>query len=103
MKSIIVFILFELIIFQQGFSQGAITYKKWNPALDTLQVLEGQAWPKEVKNFYDRLPARAENSVRNEVWDLSENSAGLCFRFRTNANETIVKYAVTGKLQFPHM
>ena len=92
-----------LIIFQQAFSQNAITYQKWNPALDTLQVLEGQAWPKEIKNFYDRLPAKAENAVRKEVWELSQNSAGLSLRFRTNANEIIVKYIVTGKLQFPHM
>jgi len=103
MKSTIIFALFTLIIFQQGFSQRTTIYKKWNPALDTLQVLEGQAWPKEVKNFYDRLPAKAENTVRNEVWELSQNSAGLSLRFRTNANEVIVKYTVAGKLQFPHM
>jgi len=103
MKSKSTFALFALIISLQGFSQNSVTYKKWNPALDTLQVLEGQAWPKEVKNYYDRLPARAEKSVRNEVWDLSQNSAGLSLRFRTNANEIVVKYAVSEKLQFPHM
>src|SRR5438034_6678155 len=103
MKPTITFALVALIIFQQGFSQNAIAYKKWNPALDTLQVLEGQAWSKEVKNYYDRLPARAENTVRNEVWDLSQNSAGLSIRFKTNANEVVVKYVVSEKLQLPHM
>jgi lysophospholipase L1-like esterase len=98
----LLFLLFTLGFFLEGFSQN-VAYKKWNPALDTLQVLEGQAWPKQVKNFYDRLPAKAENSVRNEVWDLSRNSTGLSLRFRTNATEIIVKYAVTDKLQFPHM
>jgi lysophospholipase L1-like esterase len=103
MNSKIFLLLAALIIIAQGFSQKTITYKKWNPALDTLQVLEGQAWPAQVKNFYDRLPAKAENIVRSEVWDLSQNSAGLSLRFRTNANEIIVKYAVSEELQFPHM
>ncbi|HEY6978578.1 MAG TPA: SGNH/GDSL hydrolase family protein [Chitinophagaceae bacterium] len=103
MKSKLTFALIALIISLQGFSQNSIAYKKWNPALDSLLVLEGQAWPKEVKNYYDRLPARAEKSVRNEVWDLAQNSAGLSLRFRTNANEIVVKYAVSEKLQFPHM
>src|SRR6266487_5593476 len=52
-------VLFALLIIIPGFSQKVTTYKKWNPALDTLQVLDGQAWPKQVKNYYDRLPARA--------------------------------------------
>jgi hypothetical protein len=73
------------------------------PGLDTLKVLEGQGWQNEVKDFYDRLPSRAEQTVRKEVWDLSENSAGLLIKFRTNADEIIIKYAVAGRLQMPHM
>jgi lysophospholipase L1-like esterase len=103
MKFTIVFVSFVLIICRQGISQNAITYKKWNPALDTLQVLEGQGWSGQVKSFYDRLPAKAEHVVRKEVWDLSQNTAGLSVRFRTDANEIIVKYSVGGNLQFPHM
>ncbi len=85
------------------FSQKTIEYKTWNPANDSMQVLEGQAWPHEVKDFYDRLPARAEKSVRDAVWNLSKNSAGLQMRFQTNADEIIIKYQVTGALQMPHM
>jgi len=103
MKSKKIFALFSLMISLQGFSQNVTTYKKWNPASDTLQVLEGQAWSKEVKNYYDRLPARAEHVVRDEVWELSQNSAGLSLRFRTNANDIIVKYAVSENLQMSHM
>jgi len=99
--------IFLILIFiattTHSFSQQSKTYKTWNPALDTLQVVEGQAWSKEVKSFYDRLPARAEKTVRNEVWELSQNSAGLSLRFRSNANEIIVKYVVGEELQFPHM
>src|SRR5664279_1958866 len=92
-----------VISFQFSFSQNTIEYKTWNPANDTMQVLEGQAWPHEVKDFYDRLPARAEKSVRDAVWNLSKNSAGLQMRFQTNATEIIIKYQVTGSLQMPHM
>ena len=92
-----------MVSFHFCFSQNKIEYKTWNPANDTLLVLEGQAWPHEVKNFYDRLPARAEQSVREAVWNLSKNSAGLQMRFQTNASEIIIKYQVTGSLQMPHM
>lgn len=65
--------------------------------------MEGQAWPNEVKDFYDRLPTRAVKDVRKPVWELSKNSAGLQLRFITDASEIIVKYDVAGNLQMPHM
>ncbi|HUS01843.1 MAG TPA: SGNH/GDSL hydrolase family protein [Chitinophagaceae bacterium] len=85
------------------FSQERKEYKSWNPTSDPLNVVEGQAWPHEVKNYYDRLPARAEGFVRKPLWDLSQNSAGLQLRFTSNASQIIVKYIVTGSLQMPHM
>lgn len=88
---------------QFGFAQNKKEYKVWNPATDTVKVLEGQAWSGQVKDYYDRLPAKAEQTVRKEVWNLSKNGAGLKLRFRTNAEEIIVKYVVTGAQQMPHM
>lgn len=75
----------------------------WNPAESDFPVIEGQAWPKEVKDKYDRLPARAEKSVRKQVWDLSTQSAGLMIRFRANSGEIKVRYVVGGKQALPHM
>lgn len=75
----------------------------WNPATFGSPVIEGQAWPDEVKNLYDRLPARAEKSVRPDVWGLSHNTAGLIIRFRTNAVKISVRYMVGGKLNMFHM
>jgi hypothetical protein len=46
--------------------------------------VEGRGWD-DTKNFYDRLPARAEGKVRTPVWDLSHDSAGMCVRFVTDA------------------
>jgi lysophospholipase L1-like esterase len=91
------------LFFQNGFSQNQKEYKSWNPKSIGFPVLEGQGWPNEVKNYYDRLPARAEALVRKEVWNLSENAAGLQLRFRTNAQEIVIKYGVTGEMQFSHM
>ena len=96
---IVICILFSHFVFSQNVKE----YKYWNPAVDDSFVLEGQAWPKEVKDYYDRLPAMAENTVRKPVWELSKNSAGLKVRFRTNSTEIIVRYSVTGGLQMPHM
>jgi len=86
-----------------AFSQEATSYTWWNPAKDNVAVIEGQAWPKEIKNLYDRLPARAEKTVRAAVWELSNNAAGLLIRFKTNSPEIIIRYKVAGELAFPHM
>ena len=46
--------------------------------------LEGRAWS-DVKHPYDRLPAKAEGVVRAPVWSLAHDSAGLSYRFVTDA------------------
>nr|WP_294870845.1 SGNH/GDSL hydrolase family protein [uncultured Pedobacter sp.] len=92
-----------VIISQLSIAQDKAKYKVWNPANDTLNVLEGQGWPKKTQDYYDRLPAKAESIVRADVWKLSKNNAGVSLRFRTNSNEIIVKYAVKGNLQLSHM
>ncbi|WP_159470971.1 SGNH/GDSL hydrolase family protein [Dyadobacter sp. 3J3] len=79
----------------------AVTW--WNPANNSFPVLEGQAWPNEVKNKYDRLPARAEKVVREQVWNLATQTAGVMIRFRANSGEIKVRYTVGGKQALPHM
>lgn len=98
----LIFVLIATIIFHVAFSQKK-KYKFFNPSSDAAMGIEGQAWPGEVKDFYDRLPARAEKIVRKPLWDLSKNSAGLQLRFITDAPEIIIKYIVAGNLQMPHM
>ena len=58
MKIKVSLLLVMITSIQFSFSQNTIDYKTWNPANDTMQVLEGQAWPHEVKDFYDRLPCK---------------------------------------------
>lgn len=103
MNRSLLIILLSITIVNVCNAQIVKEYTTWNPAKDALQVLEGQAWPSDVKSFYDRLPAKAEAIVRKPVWDLSRNSAGLQLRFQTNADEIIVKYMVSGQHQMPHM
>ncbi|MEK6781191.1 MAG: SGNH/GDSL hydrolase family protein [Bacteroidota bacterium] len=79
-----------------------IPYVWWNPAKNLFPVMEGQAW-KEVQNPYDRLPAKAEKIVRADVWNLSHHSAGLMLRFKSNADQILVRYKVKGQLAMLHM
>lgn len=67
--------------------------------------VEGQGWaPEDLKSRYDRLPAKAEKIVRPPVWSLSRNSAGLSFRFNTDATTLQVRHTVTSaSLALPHM
>jgi len=85
-----------------SFSQTA-QFTWWNPQTSTIPLIEGQAWAKELKNPYDRLPSRAEKVVRDAVWGLSQQSAGLMIRFRSNAAEIKIRYIVGGKQALPHM
>lgn len=98
----LIFLFSALVCFHFAFAQKK-EYQYYVPSSDAAIVVEGQAWPGQVKDFYDRLPAKAESIVRKPLWDLSKNSAGLQLRFITDAREIIVQYAVAGNLQMPHM
>ncbi len=77
------------------------------PMLDWHDVqewgIEGRGWDDTAK-YFDRLPARAEQTVRKAVWGLSRHSAGMLVRFRTDAPEIWADYAVTNsRLAMAHM
>ena len=56
--------------------------------------VEGRGW-NDTRDFYDRLPAKAEGVVRKPVWDLSRNSAGICVRFVSDATSFRARWALT--------
>jgi len=65
--------------------------------------VEGRGWS-ETAEFYDRLPSKAENTVRQPVWDLSRDSAGMCVRFMTDATEISARWRLRSEsLAMPHM
>ncbi len=66
-------------------------------------TLEGKGW-QETQGPYDRFPARAQGVVRDEVWQLSGHSAGLCARFVTDADRISAKWTLKhGNLAMDHM
>lgn len=82
----------------------AVAQTKWyNPLHETFPVVRGRGWNEELKNSYQRLPARIQGTVRNAVSQLSKQSAGLSIAFRTNAREITVRYVVGGGLSMAHM
>lgn len=76
---------------------------------DTLWVngremyLEGKGW-ENTELFYDRLPLKAKGTVREPVWNLARNSAGLSLRFESDADTIYIRWELTSKnLSMPHM
>lgn len=83
-----------------AFVCGAQT--RWVDPLEAGAEVHGQGWT-ELNKTYVRLPDKAHGVVRDPVWDLSRNSAGLSIVFRSNAPEITVQYKVSGALNMFHM
>lgn len=65
--------------------------------------IEGQGWS-DTKSPYDRLPAKAEGKVRDAVWNLSRDSAGMCVRFQAHSPVIHARWTLTkANLAMPHM
>ena len=52
---------------------------------------------------FQRFPPKMEDKVREQVWQLSKNSAGLYLDFKTDAINIIIHYQLEDELAFPHM
>lgn len=76
--------------------------KTWWYDIQSLEV-EGRAFD-DTKDFYDRLPARAEKDVGGAVWYLSRDSAGMAVRFVTDATEIQARWELKkSRLGMDHM
>ena len=65
--------------------------------------VENQGW-KDVDRYFARFPSSAKGVIRDSVWTLSQHSAGLVVRFRTNATEIKVRYTLyENSMAMPHM
>jgi len=67
--------------------------------------VEGREFPDmERYRYFDRLPKAAEGKVTPAVWSLSRDSAGMMFRFKTDAPSIHVRYTLMKPtLAMPHM
>ena len=52
---------------------------------------------------FQRLPQKYKKSVRKEVWELSENSAGVNISFFSDTTEIVVKWSIKHDLKMNHM
>jgi len=66
-------------------------------------TVEGKGWA-DTDRFYDRLPARAKETVPPAVWSLSRHSAGMAVRFVTDSPKISARWSVLNKdLAMAHM
>ncbi|MBM4078190.1 MAG: twin-arginine translocation signal domain-containing protein [Planctomycetes bacterium] len=65
--------------------------------------VEGKGWT-DTEAYFDRLPARAKGVVREPVWNLSRQSAGMSFQFETDATEISARWTLrSNTLAMGHM
>ena len=55
------------------------------------------------KHSFQRLPDIYKNSIRKEVWDLSENNAGVSIQLNTNSKNLKLKWNVKLDFKMNHM
>ncbi len=75
----------------------------WHDA--TVSGVEGRILPDQPRlRWFDRLPSSAEATVTTNVWNLSRDSAGMVFRFKTDATAIHIHYKLAkSNLGMPHM
>lgn len=86
----------------RALAQTAEAPLQWFDPLEAGPVVHGVGWT-ELRSGYVRLPERANGVVRDQVWDLSRNSAGLSLVFESDASEILVLYGVHDGIQMFHM
>ncbi|HZZ43495.1 MAG TPA: SGNH/GDSL hydrolase family protein [Tepidisphaeraceae bacterium] len=65
--------------------------------------VEGRAFP-DTAQFFHRLPARAKSIVRDPIWRLSTETAGMSARFETDSPSLYLKLELLySSLAAPHM
>lgn len=53
--------------------------------------------------LYSRLPADRKDVIREDLWSLGLNSAGVAVRFSTNSSKISVKWSLLNNFSMPHM
>lgn len=65
--------------------------------------VEGRAWD-DTERYYCRLPGRAKATAPEAVWELGQDSAGMCARFETDATSISARWTLLNeRLALPHM
>lgn len=56
-----------------------------------------------TSNRYARLPDSLEGKIRDELWSLGQNSAGVTIRFRSNTSNVKMKWKSLNQFSMNHM
>lgn len=88
---------------EMGVSKETVDGLDWYDV--TQWGVEGRILPdQERQQWFDRLPASAQQSVTKNVWNLSRDSAGMMVRFKTDSQSIHVHYKLKNKrLAMAHM
>ena len=86
-----------------GIHAGAQEKIQWHDV--TQWGVEGRGWGDQDRlRWFDRFPAKAEETVTKAVWGLSRHSAGMMVRFKTDATEIHAQWKLmSARLGMPHM
>ncbi|MFZ4261682.1 SGNH/GDSL hydrolase family protein [Sphingobacterium sp. HJSM2_6] len=76
--------------------------KTWQSPLDATMI-SGRSIELEPQDGFGRLPNTYKNQVRESVWNLGLQAAGVYVDFSTEADSIFVRYQVAGGLNMPHM
>lgn len=103
LRKLIIFCSIYLFGFQLVSAQKD-AYQWFDPVTESAFQFQGQGWQHQVlASPYHRFPAKAEQTVRKAVWNLSNHNAGITVTFATDADEIKIIYGVTSRLAMPHM
>ena len=65
--------------------------------------VEGRGFS-DTESHFDRLPARAKDAVRKEVWNLSRDSTGMSADFEAETDAVYIRYELNKpRIAMPHM
>lgn len=89
------YLLTLLLLFRLVHAQPTV-YQWFDPSTASPAVIDGRGWNTGFVSPYDRLPSKAEHTVRKELWNLSRHAAGQYINFTTNSSKIRVRYVVKG-------
>lgn len=74
---------------------------------DTLKFYDGQEFTIigrfHSEKTYARFPEKYKNTLRKDVWNLGQHSAGISIRFRTNSPDIVVRWTTLTDNEMDHM
>ncbi|MGL5545772.1 MAG: SGNH/GDSL hydrolase N-terminal domain-containing protein, partial [Tannerellaceae bacterium] len=82
-------------LFYSLLASNAFTQTQWhNPAIQKQTVINGNSFTPDATNAFLRIQPSEQTNLREAVWNLSQNTAGLYINFFTNSSNIKIRYQV---------